>query len=175
MNRLIKFRIWETRIDYEKLGKIYPSPEYNGCHKEYFKLYDIYNKNLEKFEKECLVSKMIYPKNFACMGNQFGWSSYGHLDCGSISESTNLDLEKTKNNYILMQFTGLYDKNGKEIYEGDIINRSYRHQGEYFTKKSIIVFEHGSFYIKDGALLFNYSSDDLEVIGNIFENKELLS
>lgn len=74
------------------------------------------------------------------------------------------------NDIELMQYTGLKDKNGKEIYEGDILFESFR---EEYLK---VVFENGSFRAEaDG-----YSSDlegydySCEVIGNIYENPELI-
>jgi len=84
----------------------------------------------------------------------------------------------------VMQFTGLEDKNGKEIYEGDIVNAVYhytdggdRHKVE--TKAKIIWDEIGfdvspldDMWISDWNLI-----DDVykfEIIGNIYENKELL-
>ena len=92
----------------------------------------------------------------------------------------------------LMQYTGLHDKNGKEIYEGDIIEFSY----DIFTRnfdtkvgKGIVEFIGGAFYIKsfeiegkkvedidneEWFLLYTVNTDTLEVIGNVHENLELL-
>ena len=83
---------------------------------------------------------------------------------------------------VLMQFTGLYDKNGKEIYEGDIV--TYKRSvgnwtGKFMTTTHKVIFteeinafvmEYGSSYIK----LRKHWGYEYEVIGNIFENPELL-
>ena len=74
----------------------------------------------------------------------------------------------------LMQYTGLKDKNRENIYEGDILNS--------LNSKRIVVFNEDtcSFMLKDIKLrneLFSLNKEkctDLEVIGNIHENPELL-
>lgn len=70
----------------------------------------------------------------------------------------------------LMQFTGLKDKNGKEIYEGDILNHyDYGHfqiAYEDFNGKFISVGEVG--YGDVGIAKYS------EIIGNIYENPELV-
>lgn len=83
---------------------------------------------------------------------------------------------------VLMQSTGLFDKNNKEIFEGDVIANGpdvmcmKRHNtlGFYVEKKGKVEF------IADGAVLEEFEEDakeiaaSLEIIGNIYENKELL-
>ena len=88
---------------------------------------------------------------------------------------------------ILMQYTGLHDKNGKEIYEGDIVlykdwEMAYEGGGnDSFINKGIVeycednccynVTERQTVDITD--VLYK-DNEDLEVIGNIYDNPELL-
>jgi len=69
----------------------------------------------------------------------------------------------------LMQYTGLKDKNGKEIYEGDIVTDAVGDKRE-------IIFEDGWFCCKypDGSR-YCPTESNRAVIGNIYENQELLS
>jgi uncharacterized phage protein (TIGR01671 family) len=83
--------------------------------------------------------------------------------------------------YILMQYTGLKDKNGKEIYEGDIVicNEKKRYEREYSKLESVVIFENGMFVIKptpNGWLktFLSLLHSTVEVIGNIYENPDLL-
>ena len=74
----------------------------------------------------------------------------------------------------LMQYTGLKDKNGKEIYEGDIVILNDAEE----ENRCIVKYKYGSYILVDGDLredLSNVESDKfLEVVGNIYENKNLL-
>lgn len=65
---------------------------------------------------------------------------------------------------ILMQYTGLKDKNGKEIYEGDIVKTIATLPKEVKFISSNGMSQHHGFNIR--------YSESLEVIGNIYENPE---
>lgn len=71
--------------------------------------------------------------------------------------------------YPLMQFTGLSDKNGREIYEGDVVMQT-NHGNPY---PSAVVYEAPAFLFSDGSRLTTFI-DEAEVIGNIHENPDLL-
>lgn len=70
-----------------------------------------------------------------------------------------------------MQFTGLCDVKGKDIYEGDIVM--------IYGNKAQVIFQNGSFKIvtknTNGEFLsWRYFKEEIKIIGNIYENPELL-
>jgi len=71
------------------------------------------------------------------------------------------------------QFTGLYDKNQKELWEGDIVKFNK-------DKTGIVDFQYGSFIIKINnptttmGFIFLHAVGLFEIIGNKFENPELI-
>lgn len=78
----------------------------------------------------------------------------------------------------LLQYTGLKDKDGREIYEGDVVKvRNWTPRGEKPTYSNILVewvSIGGSDDMGTDMIGFRDHSDD-EVIGNIYENPELLA
>lgn len=87
--------------------------------------------------------------------------------CGGYPEGS----ENEDNEYIMMQYTGLKDRSGKEIYEGDIL---FIPQWQAWYK---VVFEDGM-YKCSGSTKFSLATTQgeisCEVVGNIYENTELL-
>lgn len=83
----------------------------------------------------------------------------------------------------LMQSTGLKDKNGKEIFEGDIISdghtlRDIRHHqtlGFYtIDDNGVEGFFGDTASLEDFEEVSKYMSENIEIIGNVYENKEFL-
>ena len=138
----------------------------------------------DKYDK-----KMIYD---LCQIDSF-WHYY------SYSNNTGLHFGKTgpdgvgedfKNKYI-MQYTGLKDKNGKEIYEGDVLKQVKKSSREGYERSSYdknnfeVVFKYGSFWLQrpydDSVYIRDFPNIDefvgfecFEIVGNIYENPELL-
>lgn len=97
-----------------------------------------------------------------------------------IEEPNGLDSCRNFDEIELMQSTGLEDKNGREIYEGDIVR--YECCPEIYVEEVIYDNKHCNFGTIDkygetfsfDALISDIHVDWFEVIGNIYENPELL-
>lgn len=116
------------------------------------------------------VNKMYMPNDYGgvesiyeCIKQQINWDldvdydiKFNHLEDGRF----------------FMQCTGLKDKNGKLIYEGDVVNGSC---GVYWGKM-IVEYNVAGFVLNKNGKYLNFLEGDnyIEVIGNIYENKELL-
>lgn len=174
--RELKFRVWQTNVgDYDKTTKKFtPRPHY------------FYGKDVVMNGIGQLLSV------------ESGWDIQG------VEQPTD---------YVLEQYTGLHDKNGKEIYEGDVVEYVFNvREAEVSAIGEVCFFEgQGAYGIKnvkynnqelrrlcdieneragevfcsagydnteeDQTLIFTdyyFVEDDMEIIGNIHENPELL-
>lgn len=111
--------------------------------------------------------KWLYGYDYPELG---GFSLKG--ECILLGEfGSDMPLERFLNDVEIMQFTGLKDRDGKEIYEGDIVHQSgymkgFNHQVVFYDSRFCLVY--------DGIHTDHIFTPNVEVIGNIYENKELL-
>lgn len=77
---------------------------------------------------------------------------------------------------ILMEYTGLKDKNGKEIYEGDIIQYDDIHKGvvEYSEEYAQFILKETGSIADEYEALGEFNIKVFEILGNIYDNPELL-
>lgn len=126
------------------------------------------------------TSKMYYQINKPRTDENIDDELIVQFDCTGYSV-------RTKNKYIrsgcLMQFTGLLDKNGKKIFEGDIVKIVKKESNEFHFEiydpnplVSEIFYDKAGFFVKgitDMDFYLGAVNEEIEVIGNIFENPEL--
>ena len=83
------------------------------------------------------------------------------------------------------QFIGLHDKNGKEIYEGDMLRDDYTDEDILIEDYSVVVWDEkfcqwaiDNSFAKDGSSFTNlveyFGRETFEIVGNIFENADLV-
>jgi uncharacterized phage protein (TIGR01671 family) len=150
---IIKYRVWD--IDRKEMK--YPGWEDN----EYV-----------RYEDDTTMQKAGY----------FLLNQQGKLFCND-----GIVLDDWNDSYKIMFFTGRKDKNGKEIYNGDIVkwethyydwNKPDGEENIPITRISHIVWRNVGFWVEEEHFGWEGESmwkwDELEVIGNIYENEKLL-
>ncbi len=115
----------------------------------------------------------------------YGNLIYDHKDNPRIQEDRNEPTFTTCIKGTERQFTGLHDKNGKEIFEGDKLRDDYSDEETVIEDYAVVVWDGklcqwaiDNSFAKDGSSFTNmveyFGRENLEVIGNIHENPELL-
>ena len=108
---------------------------------------------------------------FRLWDDDVGYEYWDSLTCPSYSLP-----ELFCQGNILEQYTGLKDKNGKEIYEGDICYMYPRYGCVWGERIGYIKYDIASFWFgfENCAIVLDDHDASFEIIGNIHENKELL-
>lgn len=121
------------------------------------------------------VNKEFIPNNFYEICLQSGSHSFGRML--NVWKNYQQGEYFYEPNQKLNQFTGLKDKNGKEIYEGDIIQYRQHYfnicpekQMSYPLKTKMVKWRADRWNVFET----NAGESEIEIIGNIFENPELL-
>ncbi|EIV1156463.1 hypothetical protein L7C65_002796 [Listeria monocytogenes] len=87
-----------------------------------------------------------------------------------INEQFRLESEEK---LVWMQYTGLKDKNGKKIFEGDIVDISVYDRLDWSSIKGKVVFLNGAWLVEDVghfAITLQSETNEIEIIGNVHEN-----
>jgi uncharacterized phage protein (TIGR01671 family) len=124
-----------------------------------FKLWNPHGKSMiEDVENvyDCLKQQHVHDKTQPSRGFT---PAYDHVSEG----------------FVWLQFTGVKDKKGRDIYEGDIVKYSLDNpDGDSQTFIEEVIF-HGSCFVVDGYTPLDVTIDwEVEVIGNVHENPELI-
>lgn len=95
------------------------------------------------------------------MNDRYGITA--HLDGGGTIRELN--------QHLIMQFTGLHDKNGKEIYEDDIVESD---ESDVDGRAYHVMFEDGCFYASHEDQSYFLHELEWEIVANIHENPRYL-
>lgn len=131
-------------------------------------------------------NEWIYGMLLKTDKEDYGEHGDKHYDCEIQTEEEEYGQYNkyyiTDNNTI-GQYTGLKDKSGVEIYEGDILQINYKYKGKVDNIIALVKYseKYAQFIIvgtrevrHEAEELGDYVDDDIEVIGNIYDNPELI-
>ena len=113
---------------------------------------------------------MMIPDNFEFCDGEICWIDAGR-EAGPKSGN-----DGDPGQFEIMQYVGLQDKNGRDIYEGDIVDIGLRDQDGKPVIAPVSYETYAARYVLDngGNGIWQRLTKYCEVIGNIFENPELL-
>ncbi|MCT3311283.1 hypothetical protein EFP47_17205 [Lactiplantibacillus pentosus] len=120
-------------------------------------------------------NKMLLPDNIEFINGQAHWAEASTDGNGGYSNDGKVDGIGAL--FELEQFTDLKDVSGKDIYEGDIVKSNYKYAQPNISQ---IIMEDGNSYITGedlatgNEMLVSDHIGEIEVIGNVHENPELL-
>ncbi|EAF5786849.1 hypothetical protein AF454_13400 [Listeria monocytogenes] len=114
-------------------------------------------------------TKKMLPVTDLCFNEteSVGVSGCGDANCTLCVDWYGFD------DVVLMQYTGLKDKNGKKIFEGDIVDISVYDRLDWSSIKGKVVFLNGALLVEDVghfAITLQSETNEIEIIGNVHEN-----